>query len=46
MFKRIIMGIVTLAIVGMMVLPEVALAKRGAEHPVPEPETETQKLED
>lgn len=41
MFKRIVMGIATLAIMGMMVLPEAALAKRGADNP-PEPIVETE----
>jgi hypothetical protein len=42
-FKRIVMGIVTLAIMGMMVLPEVALAKRGDDkRPEPIVETETE----
>lgn len=43
MFKRIVMGIVTLAVMGMMALPEVALAKRGDDmQPEPIVETETE----
>ncbi len=43
MFKRIVMGMVTLAIMGVMVLPEVALAKRGDDkQPEPIVETETE----
>lgn len=41
MFKRIVMGMVTLAIIGMMAVPQAALAKRGDDK-LPEPTVETE----